>query len=113
MKEQFKAVGGFVVGYAKLIFICVVVFYYFRALNWIFERILPFDDFPLFVFSIFVTCLIVLIVIWVWEKPTRKLVKEEKKRSVANEQAVMPLRMALRLNENKEAQFRAATNLRR
>jgi len=114
MKEKRKAVGGFALGWAKLIFICVVVFYYFRGLNWIFEKTLlknREDDFPPIVLSIFVTSIIVLIVIRVWERPTRKLVKEEKKRAVANEQAVIPLRMALRLNENKEAPFRAASEL--
>lgn len=66
MKETFKALGGFALGWAKLIFICVVVFYYFRGLNWIFEKTLlknREDDFPPMVLSIFVTSLIVLIVI--------------------------------------------------
>lgn len=80
MKEKFKALGDFVVIIAKIIIFCVVVFYYFRGLNWIFVNTLPLNpiDFPPFAFSIIVTCLIVLFVIWVLEKPTRQLVKEEK-----------------------------------
>jgi len=111
---MFKGLSDFLVGLARLIFICIVVFCYFRGLNWIFEKTLlknQEDDFPPMVLSIFVTSLIVLIVIWVWERPTRKLVKEEKKRAEADKRIVMPLRSALKWDENKEARFRAASAL--
>lgn len=113
MKEMFKGLGDFLVGLSKLILICGAVVLLVRGLDWFFEKTLPWNaiGIPPLGLSIFVLCGIVAFVIWVSERPTRKLVKEEKKRAELDKQIVMPLRWDLLHNENKETRFHAASEL--
>jgi hypothetical protein len=112
-RNLFKGLGDFLVGFARLILVCGAVVLLVRGLDWIFSKTLPLNAIgipPLFP-SIIVICPILLIAIWVSEKPTRRLVKEEKRRAVVDEQTVMPLGDELRWNENRETQFHAISEL--
>lgn len=41
MKEKFKALGGFVIGIALMILICVIVTLFLRGSAWVSEKVLP------------------------------------------------------------------------
>jgi hypothetical protein len=92
MNEMFKRLGVFLMGLAGVILICGVAFLLVRGLDWIFENTLPSNaiGIPPLLPSIVALCIIVLIVIWVSEKPMRKRALEEKRLAIADEQAVRP-----------------------
>jgi PBS lyase HEAT-like repeat len=110
---MFKGLSDFLVGLAGLILICVTIVFLVRGLDWVIEKTLPLNaiGIPPLIFSIVALCGFVLFVVWVSERPTRKLVREEKKRAELDKQIVMPLRWEILHNENKEARFHAASAL--